>query len=59
MNINIYKFIKFICVTTIYYYIIARLTLPLVGNYIFLRGIIFAIASLVLGKAYKDKWITS
>lgn len=59
MNINIYKFIKFIYATTIYYYIIARLTLPIIDKYIFLRGIIFAIASLVLGKVYKNKWITS
>ena len=58
MRINIYKLIKFICITAIYYYIIVRLTLPLLESHILLRGIIFAVASLVLGKVYKDKWIT-
>ncbi|WP_304683211.1 hypothetical protein, partial [uncultured Clostridium sp.] len=53
ININIYKLTKFICVITIYYYIIAKLTVSLADNYIILRGIIFGIASIVFGKAYK------
>lgn len=53
MNINIYKLTKFICVITIYYYIIAKLTVSLTDNYIILRGIIFGIASIALGKVYK------